>query len=53
FEFKVDGKGAMEQLKGMGYHEKYMADSKAITLIAMEFSSQERNIVHLGWEKIK
>jgi len=53
FEFKVDDKGAMEQLKAMGYHEKYMVDSKSISLIAIEFSSDERNIVHLEWEKIK
>ncbi len=53
FEFKVDDKGAMAQLKKMAYHEKYMGDSKSFTLIAVEFSSDERNIVHFEWEKVK
>ncbi len=53
FEFKVDHQGAMKQLKEMRYHEKYMADSRSLTLIAIEFSSKERNIVNFEWQKIK
>lgn len=55
FEFKVlekepEGK-ALQQLIDKGYAEKYQAPGIRITLVGIEFSKTERNIV--GWETIQ
>lgn len=49
-EFKV-GKAAeaMQQIKRKGYHEKYRHRGKAITLIAVGFGTDTRNIEE--WEE--
>lgn len=52
FEFKVieqvpEGK-ALQQLIDKGYAEKYRAPGVSITLIGVEFSREQRNIV--GWD---
>jgi len=52
FEFKVDSKGALDQIKERGYYQKYLADYSEIYLIGVEFDSASRNIVKYEWEKI-
>lgn len=53
-EFKVDmsAEAALYQIKKKKYYEKYLAGKKRIYLIGMHFSSKERNIVGLEWEKV-
>jgi len=52
FEFKVDQKGALEQIKSKKYHEKYRANSDEVYLIGVEFDSVDRNIVGYAWERV-
>ncbi len=52
FEFKVDAKGALEQIKLKNYHQKYISKYKEIYLIGVEFDSKERNIKYYEWERI-
>ena len=52
FEFKVDEKGGLEQIKEKKYYEKYLAEKKEVFLIAIEFSKEKRNIVNYSWEKL-
>jgi len=52
FEFKVDSKGALEQIKSKKYHEKYMANYNEIYLIGVEFDSVDRNVVGYDWERV-
>ncbi len=49
-EFKV-GKAAaaMQQIKDKGYHEKYLHRGKPVTLLAVGFDSETRNIG--DWEE--
>jgi hypothetical protein len=49
-EFKV-GKAtqAMQQIKDKGYYEKYLAKGKPVTLLAVGFDSELRNIG--DWEE--
>ena len=50
-EFKVDGEGkALEQIKARGYAEKYAGQGE-ICLVGIDFSSQERNVVGVEWER--
>ncbi len=55
FEVKIssNSKNAMEQLKKMGYHKKYLAAGKDIFLIGIEFDVWEKNISKYEWEKKK
>lgn len=55
FEFKVvelvpEGK-ALQQLIDRAYAEKYRAPGSQITLIGVEFSREQRNIV--GWDTLR
>ena len=54
FEFKVneltDSSRALAQIKEKKYHEKYTG--KAIYLIGIEFSKNDRNITRFEWEKV-
>ena len=52
FEFKVDQKGALEQIKSKNYHEKYRADYDEIYLVGVEFDSESRNVVGYAWERV-
>ena len=52
FEFKVDKKGALEQIKNKKYFQKYLSSSKGIYIIGVEFDSQSRNVIGYEWEKI-
>jgi hypothetical protein len=52
FEFKTDAQGTLEQIKAKGYHEKYLSQNKPIYLVGIEFSSSERNIVKVEWERV-
>ena len=45
FEFKVDTKGALEQIKEKNYHAKYSANSSKIYIVVVEFDSKDRNVV--------
>ena len=55
FEFKVieqAGEGAaMAQLKARGYAEKYRHLGEPIHLVAVEFSSRERNVKTFAVER--
>jgi hypothetical protein len=51
-EFKVDGGGsqrALEQIKAQGYHHRYAG--QPVTLIGMDFSEAQRNLVGFAWER--
>jgi len=52
FEFKVDKKGALEQIKEKKYHEKYISDYSEIYLIGVEFNSKNRNISSYAWDRV-
>ena len=52
FEFKVDKKGALEQIKEKEYFNKYLSSGKEIYIIGVEFDSKRRNVVRYEWEKI-
>jgi hypothetical protein len=52
FEFKSDGKDALEQIKMKKYHEKYLNENKDIYLVGIEFDVSERNVTKVEWEKI-
>ncbi len=52
-EFKVDDKSALNQIKDKKYHEKYLNEDKNIYLIGIEFSSTNKNISLLEYEKVK
>jgi hypothetical protein len=51
FEFKVDSKGALKQIKENNYQQKYLADYNEIYLIGVEFDSIERNVFGFEWER--
>ncbi|MEA1910561.1 MAG: AAA family ATPase, partial [Spirochaetota bacterium] len=56
-EFKVtemvkDENTAFNQIKNKNYHEKYLAGSKDIYLLGVEFSKESRNITGYQWERI-
>lgn len=46
FEFKLDGAtgNAQDQIEAQGYTEPYLNDSRKITKLAINFSSEKRNI---------
>ncbi len=52
-EFKVDDKGALEQIKDRQYHKKYINEGKNIYLVGIEFDSEDKNISNFEWERIK
>ena len=56
FEFKVtelvkDTNSALQQIKDKKYYEKY-SDYKAIYLVGIEFSKEDKNITAYEWEKM-
>ncbi|MBN2896091.1 MAG: ATP-binding protein [Campylobacterales bacterium] len=52
FEFKVDGGGALDQIRTRNYHEKYLSQGKPIYLVGIEFDTLARNVRTLEWEKV-
>ncbi len=52
FEFKVDTKGALEQIKTKEYFQKYLASGKEIYIVGVEFDSNSRNVVGYAWERV-
>ena len=52
FEFKVDIKGALEQIKTKEYFQKYLSSGKKIYIVGVEFDSKSRNVVGYEWEKV-
>ena len=52
FEFKVDEKGALSQIKEKKYHLKYKANYKDIYLVGVEFDSKARAVVGYEWERL-
>ena len=53
FEFKLDNANkAIQQIKEMDYHEKYLDNNKVIFLIGVSFSLKKRNINDWRVEKI-
>ncbi len=51
-EFKVDDSTALKQIKDKNYHEKYLSEDKNIYLLGIEFSSKDRNIAKIEYEKM-
>ena len=41
---------ALAQIESRGYHQKYAG--QPVTLIGMEFSSVERNLVDCEWQRL-
>ncbi len=52
FEFKVNQKGALEQIKEKNYPQKYQTKFSDIFIVGVEFDSKSRNIVHYEWERV-
>ena len=52
FEFKVDKKGALEQIKSKEYFQKYLSSGKEIYIVGVEFDSNRRNVVGYDWERV-
>jgi len=52
FEFKVNQKGALEQIKEKNYPQKYETKFSDIFIVGVEFDSKSRNIVHYEWERV-
>ena len=52
FEFKVNQKGALEQIKKKNYPQKYETKFSDIFIVGVEFDSKSRNIVHYEWERV-
>lgn len=52
FEFKVNKKGALEQIKQKDYFQKYLSSNKDIYIIGVEFDSKSRNVVKYEWERV-
>ncbi|HHB94387.1 MAG TPA: hypothetical protein ENK88_04500 [Campylobacterales bacterium] len=53
FEFKVDTKGALEQIKEKNYYQKYLSSYNEIYIVGIEFDSVLRNIVGYNWKRVK
>ena len=53
FEFKVNQKGALKQIKDKNYHLQYQANYSDIYIVGVEFDSKKRNLLRYEWEKIK
>ncbi|MFA6145033.1 MAG: AAA family ATPase [Sulfuricurvum sp.] len=52
-EFKVDGKeNALNQIKTMNYHEKYLSEKRELYLLGIAFDKENRNVSLVEWEKI-
>jgi len=52
FEFKVDKKGALEQIKSKEYFQKYLSSGKEIYIVGVEFDSKSRNVIGYDWERV-
>ena len=52
FEFKVDSKGALEQIRANNYQQKYRSHYHEIYLIGVEFDSTQRNVMGFEWERV-
>lgn len=54
-EFKVveivgDGQKAIDQIREKGYHDQYVQAGEDVTLVGMDFSKKERNLVGFAFE---
>ena len=52
FEFKVDSKGALKQIKEKNYHQQYLSSCNEIYILGVEFDSKARNIINYEWERV-
>ena len=52
FEFKVDSKGALEQIKEKRYHQQYLSSYNEIYILGVEFDSKSRNVINYEWERV-
>jgi len=54
-EFKVDmpAEEALHQIKTKRYYEKYLNHGKQIYFVGMHFSSDEKNVVSMVWERFE
>ncbi len=54
FEFKVTkNEDPLQQIKGRGYFEKYLAANQEIVLVGIVFDTQKRNIAQMLWEVLR
>jgi hypothetical protein len=55
FEFKLDQSAevAVQQIKERDYMAKYVHSAQSVHLIGINFSSQEKKVAQLIWEKMK
>jgi len=53
FEFKVDSKGALAQIKDKNYHLQYKVNYSEIYIIGVEFDSKARNVIGYEWERVQ
>jgi len=53
FEFKVDKKGALEQIQEKEYPKKYIGVYNEIYIVGVEFDSKERNISAYTWVRVR
>ncbi len=53
-EFKLaetdGGQRALDQIKTKGYYQQYVG--QLVTLIGMDFSREQRNLVGFAWERV-
>ena len=52
FEFKVNQKGALAQIKEKNYPQKYQTKFSDIFIVGVEFDSKSRNLVGYEWERV-
>ncbi len=52
FEFKVNQKGALAQIKEKNYPQKYETKFSDIFIVGVELDSESRNVVHYEWERL-
>ncbi len=52
FELVGDAEKAIRQIKGRGYHQKYVQAGRKVILIGMDFSKSDRNLVGFEYELV-
>jgi len=53
FEFKLNSKGALQQIKEKEYYKKYLNSFDEIYIVGIEFNPDTKNITNLEWERVK
>ncbi len=51
-EFKTTNENALEQIKTMNYHQKYLDKNKEIILVGINFDKEKKNISNFEWEMV-